>query len=232
MDILLFKSIPANSLLLVPEEKREGYLDKALSLPEKTQDILFSGDTGAFVRGLAKSYDIDINLSPKIALAILFVAIGEKTFAQIPAVFSTELRLPADKAQKMANEIEKDIFGPVKRELEEFLSRKIAPQSRDATTPSNFPSYEGKRTRTAPQARLGSQPHNLLDLKEIAAAKKPKQLTAKPVQRSLPPNTPRAPLRPLASRGAATGETTPAPQFPLPPRIPKSPVSPIDFSKF
>jgi len=205
MDILLFTSIPANSLLLVPEEERTNYLDKALLLPIKLQDVIFSMDTGGFVRGMAKSYDVDMNLSPNIALAILFVAIGEKTFAELPTIFSTELGLSSDIAQKMASEIEHDIFDPVRSELDGFLASTAHPSP-----------YEGEGTRdevnevaasriTAPHPRpiAPRTPRNILDLKEIAAKKRQELLSAKPTQPALPKR-----------------------------QLPKPAVSSIDFNKF
>lgn len=199
MNDYLLQSVPVNSLLTLPPEAREGILLGIFRLPKKVQDILFSEDTGAYTRGLAKSYDVDINFSPNIALAILFIAIGEKSLVQLPAILSTELKLPNDKAHKMATEIEKDVFGPVRGELDEFLRKQKAQSGSMASMLGSVATAGQVHRRASTYA-----PQNVLNLKE---------LPARPAQKDFPVRTvPRKPMLP-----ALPGRQASSPKFPLPP---------------
>lgn len=200
MEILGFTTIPANSFLIIPEEARASYIQAIIPLHAKIRDVLYSTDTGAFVRGTAKTYTLAPEDAPKIAFAILEIAIGKKTFAQLPAVLSSELQLPMDKAQKMAGEIEKDLFGPVRNELNAFLQS----QKSGVTSPNKIPP-------TKPMANM----RNVLDLKEI---------TPKPKQPQLPPK-PSSPSLPSAQKPSLQ----PKPPVP-PKRPPGVPITPIHFS--
>ncbi|MEK7500042.1 MAG: hypothetical protein AAB649_05555 [Patescibacteria group bacterium] len=220
MDAVL-TSIPINSLVIIPDNDRLQYINTVFTLPKKIQDILFSLDTGSAVRGIARSYDIPDELQPSIAFAILEIATGKKTFAQLPSIFSAELGLAPVQAQKMASEIEKDIFGPVKGEFptspagfegrrDEFLSGKNTSALRLAPlAPTSAKAMAGRQNK----------PSNLLDLKEITAAKRQEQLGGRP---RTPLISNRTPLRPPGFEGQGRGTTLPK----------KPPVTPIDFSKY
>src|SRR3989344_6061400 len=208
-----FHILPIGSIYSREEKASIGYLDIVQNLPLSLRGMTASTETASYIKGLSRTYDIPEEKQPSIAFAILELSIGKKTFDQIPAVFSTELGLSPDKAQKMASEIEKDIFGPVKRELDEFLQGQKGTRT---TVPA-------PTLRLAPlaQGKPPTSPQNLLDLKEITAAKKQEQLAAKPQQRSLPPRTNPSPL-PAGRQASPLPEqergTAPVPKFPLPPR--------------
>ena len=217
-----FQTIPVSSLTTIKPADRAYYLTQLFSLEKKVQNVLFSEDTGAYVRGLSKSYNIDINLSPKIALTVLFIAIGEKTFAQLPAILSTELQLPNDKAQKMAAEIEKDLFGPVRGELDEFLrTQKKSKGSIVGRIGSASPTPTVQQTQSKPPA----SPQNILNLKELPQKKPQASLPPRPAQKDLPIRKPRTPLPPPHNptsprlRGAQ-GEKGTVPKRPQPPHKP------------
>lgn len=180
MEILNFTTIPANSFLILPEANRASYIEAVIPLPIKIRDVLYSTDTGAFVRGIAKTYDVSPETAPKIAFAILEIAIGKKTIAQLPSILSTELQLPIDTAQKMASEIEHDVFGPIKADLSGLPS-----QQKGSSIPS----------RTTAQA-VSSGMKNVLNLKEISARPAQEQLPPKPAQPSLPPRPSMPPKMP------------------------------------
>ena len=120
---VIFDSVPIGSLTGLPAEKRLKYTESVFQLPGKVRVMLFAPNTGAFTRGLVKGYGLAEEKSAVAALAVLRVAIGEKAVAQLPSLLSTELKLPNDKAQAMAREIEQDLFGPVRKELEEYWRR-------------------------------------------------------------------------------------------------------------
>lgn len=120
----LFESTPTGSLGTIPERDRGRFIDKLMDLPPKVFEVLNLPRTGSYLRGLVKNYRLSEEKSAVVAFAVLRVAIGEKTLAQLASLLSTELKLPNDKAQKMAKEIEKDLFGPVMKELEEYWQKK------------------------------------------------------------------------------------------------------------
>jgi hypothetical protein len=115
---LIFNSVPMGSLVTIPEGKRLFYIENISQLPRMTSAMIYSLNTGAFLRGLAKSYGLPEEKSSIIAFAVVQVAVNEISFTQLPSMLSTKLPLPNDKAQKMAREIEQDLFGPVRQELE------------------------------------------------------------------------------------------------------------------
>lgn len=114
------------------------------------------------------------------------IFVGEKNFAQLPAMLSTELQLPNDKAQKMAAEIEKDVFGPVRGELDEFLRTQKQGKGSIAL---RLPSVAQGKERNSLQ--------NVLNLKELSPKKPQTQLPGRSAQKDLPirPSLPK-PLQP------------------------------------
>lgn len=189
MDSYYF--MPIGSIYSRPESKSIGYLDIISNLPQAIKNLIISPKTSSYVRGLSKSYDIPEDQAPFIAFAILEIAIGKKAFAQLPAILSTELQLPNDKAQKMAAEIEKDVFGPVRTELDEFLREqkkrsesivgKLTSNTQNISGPTSPGGYEGRSRRGN-----GSQLQNILNLKELPAKKPQASLPPRPVQKDLP----------------------------------------------
>jgi len=148
MELSNYKTIPIGSILLLEEEERGSLMNSYFELPMNVKAMAASPSTGAFVRGVAKNHDLPAEQSSLIALAILRVAVGDKTLAQLSSIFSGELRMPNDKAQQMAQEIEKELFAPVALELNQYLEGK-------------------KKTKGSVLTRTGgSQPPNVLDLKD------------------------------------------------------------------
>lgn len=235
-----FQSVPVGSISFIPEEDRMKYILLYEKVPQNIQSVLSSPDTGSYILGLARSYDIIEDQSPLIGFAILRVAVGEKPSTQLSTLLSTELNLPSEQAQKMALEIKHDIFAPVQDELDSFLaSQKTSPNTVVTTAKQDKPHP------TSPSGLRGAR--NVLDLKEITAAKKQEQLAAKPQtplltkERSgevrktiLPPRPSTSP----AYRQASSGQV---PKFPLPP-LPrrssseggpkKPPVTPINLTGY
>ena len=104
-----YNSIPSGSVVTVSQAEGEQYVAGLFELPQIARQAMVSTRTGAFVRGLTKAYGLEQIKAPIIALSILKTGIGK-----IPG----QLRLPNDKAQRMAREIEQDLFEPVRQELE------------------------------------------------------------------------------------------------------------------
>lgn len=160
-----FKTIPAGSILMAPEANDNQGVDQLRSLPSSLQKMLASERTGAYIRGLTKTYDVPLEQAPQIAFMVLQIAVGEKPLGQLGGMLSSELKLANDKAQKMAQEIEKELFGPVMLEFNKYL------QDKKAMKPGVM-----DKMRVAPQ--------NVLNLKEVP----------KPPAAPLPPAAPKPPL--------------------------------------
>ncbi len=151
---IIFDSVPVGSLITLSPEERSRYVDLVFQLPEKARGLLFAPKTGAFTRGLVKGYNLPETRASVVALIVLRIAVGEKSAEQLPSLLSTELQLPNDKAQKMAREIEEDLFGPVMKELEQYWRRQ-------KSTPG--PANE-KEVTTDKASEAGAR--NVLNLKE------------------------------------------------------------------
>lgn len=118
-----YKTIPIGSLLTVEESISDHYLEKLANLPKGLVTLVLSSTTGAFLKGVARTNNFEVSLVPSLAFAVLRVAMGDVALAQLGSVISSELKMANDKAQRIAQEIEKELFAPVMLELNQFLSR-------------------------------------------------------------------------------------------------------------
>ncbi|MCE9643236.1 MAG: hypothetical protein K8Q97_02795 [Candidatus Andersenbacteria bacterium] len=236
MDTLLFSTIPANSVILLPEDRRSGYLSKIIAAPEKIRDVAFSDDTGAYIRGLTKGSKITPDDAPKIALSILEVFIGNKNISDLSTLIAQKTGVGMDIALNLASEIDQDLFAPIQGELDAFWAQQssgpsTAPAQKKLDSLPNQNVENNNRTPnvntipTTPSRLRGAK--NVLDLKELNARPEQKDLPARPVQKKLMPGNrtvdlsqrPTTPSRPSAlPRVAPTPPSIPPkPQFPLPP---------------
>ena len=142
-----FETVPINASILLPEDKRHFYYAEFCVLPKNLQSVAGNLRTGSYIKGLMKNYGLQEPMGKQIALSLLPVIFGEKTLAQLASLLSTNAKLPNDKAQKMATEIERDLFAPVMLELNQY-----------ATSRKN---QVGSNTASA----QASGAHNILDLK-------------------------------------------------------------------
>jgi len=122
---------PANIARMVPEPESSQLFDAIGKLPDQLRPLIAAPRTAAYIRGLAKNYSIPEDQIKYISYAILVVTVGEKTVANLPAILSTRLKIPNDKAQKMATEIERELFAPVALILNQYRTqrKKIDPNS-------------------------------------------------------------------------------------------------------
>ncbi|MDP3997214.1 MAG: hypothetical protein Q8P73_01805 [bacterium] len=116
-DDIKYMSIPIESLLSrdVVEEKK--YINALNSVSGPLRSIIFSARTGAYLRGVGKTYSVSPALISSLSFIVLKICFGEITLSRLSVVLSSELKLSMDKAQKMALEIERDLFAPVMMEL-------------------------------------------------------------------------------------------------------------------
>lgn len=155
------------SLVTIPEEKRLHYIEAINASPKNVGDLLLSLNTGAYLRGLAKSFNVPEEKASVIAFAVVRVAVGELAFSQLAAALVTELSLPTDQAQSMAWEIEKDLFTPIKQELKEYWAKLKNPSINPQNPPQNpSPPVPPDKGDTGGFKPASPTPPNLLNLKE------------------------------------------------------------------
>lgn len=119
-----FETIPIGSILSVPASERLPYISKIVALPDSIYQMIASPKTGAVIRGMTRLNQLQLDQSPLISFAVLQVALGEYEISQLPSVLSTKLRIPNDKAQAIAREIEKELLAPIALELNQYLAQK------------------------------------------------------------------------------------------------------------
>lgn len=121
---LSFLGYPIGAGMVWGAQRWDQITELVNEVPKSVRGMITSPHSASFIRGLVKTYKLSPEKVPLIAYAVLQVALGEKTLAQLSSVLSTEVPLPNDKAQKIAKEIEEDLFAPIMSELTEYLERK------------------------------------------------------------------------------------------------------------
>lgn len=163
---IIFLSVPVGSLQRKSILEREKYIMEIFQLPSALQDLVFSPQTGAFLRGLAKTYNLPESSVPAIAFMILRICTGELALPGLGSTLSTEVRVANDKAQTIATEIEKELFAPVMLDLSRVLE--VRHQKLETSKATREPYQAGAR--------------NVVDLRSM---QKP---VSHPVQPSSSPN--------------------------------------------
>lgn len=172
----LFSYIPAGSLVILQDEERPPYIQDLLALPNRIRSLATSAKTGAYIKGLAKTFSLSVTQGEQIAFAVFEVITGRQSLASLPALLSTKLKIANDKAQKLAQEIERDLFAPVSLELNNYLAQKKQKTGSMAdklgSPPTNRPnrtSTSAKPPATSPNnskfPRRPAAPPNILNLK-------------------------------------------------------------------
>jgi len=134
-DSSLLITTPIASLVLVDDDAlREKLALRAIQVPSSLKQIIFSMRSAAYIDGLTKSYDLAESKGISIAFVMLRVLIGDIALAKLAATLSSELQIPNDKAQRMAQEIEHDLIGPVAGELNHYLAGQKQQQAASAAT--------------------------------------------------------------------------------------------------
>jgi len=126
-NLLNYKTVPFGSLVLLPDDVWPGYIPRILALPKSLQQLLFSPRTGAYIRGLTKTYNIPLEKAPLIALNVLRICLGEKQTVQLTQVLATDLQTAPGITQKMALDLEKDLFASVALDLNRGATKATLP---------------------------------------------------------------------------------------------------------
>lgn len=120
---------PLGATVLLEEHMWQRLADRFFETGEVVRNLLVSQETGAFLRGLARTHNIPDDQVPKMALGVLYVVLGEWPMANLAAGLSSTMGLPNDKAQQVATEIEKELFAPIMGELQTFWAKQRQPKA-------------------------------------------------------------------------------------------------------
>lgn len=161
-NIKQFQTIPLGSVVPLPSRQRLDYISRALALSENIQDILFEPRTGAYLRGLVKTYNLSEEKTRDVAMLVLQVAVGEIELGQLSDYLAKKIHVDGKVASNMSLEIEKDLFAPVMMELGKVQKQAERPAGKSENTTSPSPSL----SRRGDQRPEHSGMSNVLDLKE------------------------------------------------------------------
>jgi len=98
-------------------------------LPQELKDALFAEETGNNIYDICKRNEIEENLE-QIVDYVGQVLVGVLPPEELQGVLEKELKLEKEIAKKVAQEINRFIFYPVKSSLEELYKIEIAPSAK------------------------------------------------------------------------------------------------------
>src|SRR4030042_3120084 len=96
-------------------------------LPKELQEAIFSEETAEHIGNTCERYDIKEEIISEIAKQVGNVLLGILPPDEFQKTLETELKLESDIAKKVAQDISRFIFYPVKTDLEELYKVEIAP---------------------------------------------------------------------------------------------------------
>jgi len=110
-------SIPIHSTIkTVDEEKRLHYLRQALTAPVDIRRLVFSPRTGAYIRGLTKEMRVPEEQTAQVAFLVLQVVLKEIAPQDLAPEITRQLGVNTQVAQRIAADIEKELFAPTHAE--------------------------------------------------------------------------------------------------------------------
>ena len=99
-------------------------------LPEELQEAIFSEETADHIGNTCERYDIKEETIPEIAKQVGNVLSGILPPAEFQTALEKDIGLEKDDAKKVAQEINRFIFYPVKASLEELYKIEITPPAK------------------------------------------------------------------------------------------------------
>ncbi len=115
-------------------------------LPDELKEAVFSGETADSIYDICQRNEIDEMVS-EVASIVGHVLLGVLPPDEFEEAIKKELKLENDLAKKVAQEINRFVFYPVKSSLEELYGTEIAPPARPKTAP---PSKQQEEKPKAP----------------------------------------------------------------------------------
>lgn len=102
-------------------------------LPEELQEVIFSAETAENIWNICEKNNIEAVSS--VAKYVGNVLVGVLPPEEFQEVLEKDLKIKKETAKKVAQEINRFIFYPVKPALEELYKIEIAPSAKPAITP-------------------------------------------------------------------------------------------------
>ncbi len=102
------------------EHTKEEFWKLFGKLPEELKDAIFSGETADRIRSICERYNIGGKNVPEIASQTGNVLLGLLPPNDFQNILEIDLKLEKETAEKVAREINRFIFYPVKPELEQL----------------------------------------------------------------------------------------------------------------
>ncbi len=89
-------------------------------LPQELQEAIFSGETAEHISNICGRYNVNEKTISEVAKQVGNVLLGILPLEEFQKALVEELKIEEDTAEKMAHEINRFIFYPVKPALEQF----------------------------------------------------------------------------------------------------------------
>lgn len=181
------KTIPVGAVLTLPEEQRLPTLEKLNNSPASIRNLASAERTGAYVRGLARTYNLSLEQSWNIALTLLYLCLGEIPRQELVPHLSQQAGIPTDTAQKIVQDIDRELLTSVNLDLNRLLAQK------QGNTPSPQPSPTPTRSDLTPKPTPSptkpsppAPPRNVLNLKQLPQNRPTAQAPRPPLVSSRP----------------------------------------------
>lgn len=207
------------------------------TLPQKIQDLLLSEDFNERVEQVALHYTLDeIDTGILIRITVRLLA-GIIPPTQFVSTIIEEIDIPREKAAFIAQEINRDIFNPLKEELKQIhqIGESAAPAAPAKPLDPLYPSFLEQIKNSTPPYISGSFPSAAPD-PQGAVVPQPTQVSAvaKPIVMTNIFETPKQPVSantPIIIPPPASAPIIPlvatAPVLPLQPPTPLPPTQPL-----
>lgn len=126
-------------------------------LPQELKDALFAEETGNNIYTICKRYDIEEGIGVMVD-CVGNVLLGLLPPDEFQKTIEEELKMEKETAEKVAREIYRFVFYPVKSSLEKLYKIKIAPSAKpawEAPTPEEKPEV---KTEEKPKEDIYREP--------------------------------------------------------------------------
>jgi hypothetical protein len=119
------------AMAVLDDVRRAQLREKFSKTTGGVRKLVLSQESIPFLRGLARTHNVPDDKVPKLALGVLYVALGEWPLSNLAAGLSSTMGIPNDVAQKVAAEIEKELFAPIMLEFNKFLEKQRQPKAEE-----------------------------------------------------------------------------------------------------